>query len=207
MIPQARTVNERTFRPKSLAGNIDFLWAGLVKQPQTGAFFPSQRFLIAKMIAPIPETYGGLILELGAGNGSLTLELAERCPQARILACEINPTLALASRRNLLRAGFAHRVEVLSDSAENLLPRLSTLGIKPPEYIVSGIPLGNFGKKRTLALLDLISRAISSEGLYIQFQYSLLDRKKIQARFPNLRIVPVLLNFPPAVVYYARRRN
>ena len=40
--------------------------------------------------------------------------------------------------------------------------------------------------------------------MYIQFQYSLMDRKKIQKRFASLRTVPVLLNFPPAVVYYAR---
>ena len=41
--------------------------------------------------------------------------------------------------------------------------------------------------------------------MYIQFQHSLLDRKKIRTRFSNLCTNPVFLNFPPAVVYYARR--
>jgi phospholipid N-methyltransferase len=37
-----------------------------------------------------------------------------------------------------------------------------------------------------------------------QFQHSLLGRKKIRTRFPNLRTVLVFLNFPPAAVYHAR---
>ena len=41
--------------------------------------------------------------------------------------------------------------------------------------------------------------------MYIQFQHSLLDRKRIRARFPNTRTAPAFLNFPPAVVYYAQR--
>ena len=73
---------------------LHFFWAGLVKHGQTGGIVPSQRFLIAKMIAPVPETYRGQVIELGAGNGALTLRLAARCPEARILACEINPALA-----------------------------------------------------------------------------------------------------------------
>jgi len=67
--------------------------------------------------------------------------------------------------------------------------------------------LGNLDRERVSALVDKISRTLAEDGMYIQFQYSLLDRKKIQARFPSLRTVPVLLNLPPAVVYYAQRAN
>jgi phospholipid N-methyltransferase len=117
----------------AVASYLHFMWAAILKFRQTGAIVPSQRFLINKMISPIPETYSGRIIELGAGNGALTLKLADRCPDAQIVACEINP------------------------------------------------------------------------GMYIQFQYSLLDRKRIRSRFRILRTVPVLLNVPPAVVYYAQR--
>jgi len=73
------------------------------------------------------------------------------------------------------------------------------------DYVLSGIPLGNLPGERALALIDAISRVINRGGMYIQFQYSLLDRKRIRTRFQSLRTVPALLNFPPAVVYYARR--
>ena len=103
---------------KSAATYLHFFWAGLVKHGQTGGIVPSQRFLIAKMIAPVPENYRGQVIELGAGNGALTLRLAARCPEARILACEINPTLARDHRCNLAGAGLNGRVELFAGSAE-----------------------------------------------------------------------------------------
>ena len=184
---------------------LHFLCVGLVKIRQTGAILPSQRFLIEKMIAPVPRDYRGEVIELGSGNGALTLRLAARCPHARILACEINPALARATCRNLDAAGINGRVQVVSDSAEHLLSELDRRGIEKTDFIVSGIPLGTLVKERTLNLVDKISRRLARRGLYVQFQYSLLDRRSILTRFPNLRIVPVVLNFPPAVVYYARK--
>jgi phospholipid N-methyltransferase len=187
----------------SVATYLRFFWAGLVKHGQTGGIVPSQRFLIAKMIAPVPETYRGQVIELGAGNGALTLPLAARCPQARILACEINPTLARDHRCNLAGAGLNGRVELFTGSAADLL---SEMGQKQkPDFVISGIPLGNLGREKAFALIDAIRQALAAGGMYIQFQHSLLDRRKIRTRFPDLRTVPVFLNFPPAFVYYARR--
>src|ERR1039458_9457022 len=88
-----------------VAKYLRFFWAGLVKHGQTGGILPSQRFLSAKMIAPVPTTYAGQIIELGAGNGALTLRLAARCPGARILACEINPALVRDLRSEERRGG------------------------------------------------------------------------------------------------------
>ena len=189
----------------NIAAYLRFFWAGLVKQGQTGGIVPSQRFLIAKMIAPVPETYRGQVIELGAGNGALTLRLAARCPEARIAACEINPTLARDHRRNLAGAGLSGRVELFAGSAADLLSELGKGGVEKPDFIISGIPLGNLGRAKALALIHTIHQTLGEGGMFIQFQHSLLDRKKIRTRFPNVRTVPAFLNFPPAVVYYARR--
>src|ERR1043165_973112 len=91
---------------KTLASYLHFFWAGVVKQGQTGAIVPSQRFLIAKMIAPVPEDYDGQIIELGAGNGAIPSLVAARCPRACVLACEINPPLARDNRAHLAQAGL-----------------------------------------------------------------------------------------------------
>jgi phospholipid N-methyltransferase len=187
----------------SVATYLNFFWAGLVQHGQTGGIIPSQRFLIEKMIAPVPGTYRGRVLELGSGTGALTLRLAARCPEARILACEINPALARDQRCNLAEAGLNGRVELLTRSAENLLSELSQK--QKPDFVISGIPLGNLGREKAFALIDSIRQTLGPVGLYIQFQHSLLDRKKIRTKFSNLRTVSVFLNFPPAVVYYARR--
>jgi phospholipid N-methyltransferase len=189
----------------AVANYLHFMCAALVKFRQTGAIVPSQRFLIEKMIAPVPETYAGRIIELGAGNGALTLRLAARCPEARILACEINPALARVNRHNLDRAGINGRVQVIPDSAEHLLSEMDRRGQGKADYVLSGIPLGNLRSDRVFAIVDAVSRALVPGGLYIQFQYSLMDRKKIRTRFQAVRTVPVILNVPPAVVYYAQK--
>jgi phospholipid N-methyltransferase len=189
----------------AVASYLHFMCAALVKTRQTGAIVPSQRFLIGKMIAPVPETYAGRIIELGAGSGALTVRLAARCPKARILSCEINPSLARTTRHNLDQAGINGRVEVVSDSAQHLFSEMDRRGAGKVDYVLSGIPLGALPGERALALIEAISRVIKPGGMYIQFQYSLLDRKRIRSRFRILRTVPVLFNFPPAVVYYAQR--
>jgi phospholipid N-methyltransferase len=182
-----------------------FFSAAVANQGQIGAVVPSQRFLIDRMIAPVPPSYRGTILELGPGTGALTLRLAARCPLARIRACEINSSMARHLRWTLASARVSNRVEVVLDSAEHLLDQVKHQGSKLPDFIISGIPLANLNREQVLGLVGSISKALAPGGLYIQFQYSLIDRKKIKAKFSKLTTVPVLLNFPPAVVYYARK--
>lgn len=182
-----------------------FFCAGIAKHEQTGALVPSQRFLVDKMISPIPKNYTGEIVELGPGTGALTLRLAHRCPKARILACEINREFARDLRAILDRSGINGQVKVMSEPAEEVLYRLGANGHRKPDFIVSGIPLGNVPRAETISLINAIRKALSPGGLYIQFQYSLLDRRKIQDSFGGVRTVPVLLNLPPAFVYYARK--
>ena len=202
---QPKPDHDRSAMQNAVANYLHFMCAALVKFRKTGAIVPSQRFLIEKMIAPVPESYSGRIIELGAGNGALTVRLAARCPEARILACEINPALARVSRQNLDMAGINGRVQVVPDSAEHLLSEMSRRGMDKAEFVLSGIPLGNLPGDRALSLIHAISRALAPGGMYVQFQYSLMDRKRIRTRFQNLRTVPVLLNIPPAVVYYAQQ--
>ncbi len=189
----------------TISALLHFLWAGLAKHRQTGGILPSQRFLVAKMIAPIPTTYTGRLVELGAGCGPITLALASRCPAARIVACEINPTLAADNRRRLTGAGIDGRVEVVTTPAQELLPALGRQGPGKPDFIISSIPLRNLGAARATALISIIGDNLADGGTYIQFQHSKLDWDKILAKFPRTRTAAVLLNLPPAIVYYAQR--
>lgn len=190
---------------KTLGSYARFLWAGLLKHPQTGSIVPSQRFLLDAMIAPIPKDYTGQVIELGTGNGCLALRLAVKCPAARIVACEINPVLAQDARANLDRAGINGQVQIQSVSAQTLLAEMATSLGERPGYVVSGLPLGNFGRKTVLGLVQLVREVLPERGIFVQVQHLLWDRKHIRAVFHNLRTVPILLNFPPAFVYYAQK--
>src|SRR5258708_38365395 len=92
--PESIQVDEKLFMHNTLANYWRFLLAGIIKQGQTGAVIPSQRFLIARMIEPAPAGYRGQILELGAGPGALTQRLPPRRPLPRIRACEIHTVAA-----------------------------------------------------------------------------------------------------------------
>jgi phospholipid N-methyltransferase len=188
-----------------LRGVPHFVWAALVRQRQTGGIVPSQRFLIRKMIAPVPTGYKGTILELGTGIGALTLRLAARCPQARILAWEINPDLARQARINLDEAGVGDRVELINGSATDLLPDMRRRGIAAADYVISGVPLANLGKARSEQVIASAHEALGRGGMYVQFQHSTHHQEAIKGRFGSLRTVTVLLNIPPAVVYYASK--
>jgi len=114
-----------------------------VEAATNGGDHAFQRFLVNRMIAPVPQDYRGRVIELGAGSGALTLRLAARCPQARILVCEINRSLAQVNRSNLAAAGVdSGRVEVVADSAETVLAQLCRKASDKPDFIISGIPLG-----------------------------------------------------------------
>ncbi len=189
--------------PVTLGMYWRFLVAGFKHHGQTGGVVPSQRFLIDRMIAPVPPQYHGEVIELGAGTGVLTVRLAARCPFASIVACEINPVLARDLAQRVRLAGLQRQVRVMTEPAEELLSRRARSTAPLPEFIISGIPLGNLPKGPAIALIETIRQALPRGGMYIQFQHSLMDRKKIKARFARLRTVPALLNFPPAVVYYA----
>lgn len=188
-----------------LARYVHFFWAGLSKHSQTGGIVPSQRFLINKMLLPIPEDYHGHCVELGAGSGVLTLRLAAKCPSAQITSCEINPLLARDTRKLILRRGLSDQVDVVNKPAEKLLGEIAAGKGTRPDFVISGIPLCNLSEEKTFELLDAIKAALPRGGMYIQFQHSVVDRKRIRLKFERLRSVPVFLNFPPAVVYYAQK--
>lgn len=200
--PSLLPSNKGLFHP--FTEYLRFCWAGLVNHGQTGGLVPSQRFLIDKMIAPVPTEYTGRIIELGAGTGALTLRLAARRQKASISSCEINPGLAQGLAEKVRLAGLERRVEIFTGSASELL-ECSHKNALPVDFVISGIPLANLGRAKVLTLLETIHRTLDPGGTFIQFQHSLLDRQKIRSIFPQLRTVPAFLNLPPAAVYIARK--
>jgi len=157
---------------------------------------------------PLAAPIGTVASSCGSGRIpiALTQRLATRCPGARILACEINHSLARVNRSNLAAAGIdSNRVTVVAEAAENLLPKLFHNASEKPDFVISGIPLGNLPRERALTIIEAVKETLRPGGLFIQFQYFLADHRKIRKRFARMRTIPVLLNIPPAFVYYAQK--
>ncbi|HTL57026.1 MAG TPA: methyltransferase [Candidatus Limnocylindrales bacterium] len=187
------------------AGYLHFFWAGIARHLKTGSIFPSQRFLVEKMIKPIPTDYAGRVVELGSGNGTLTVRLATKCPKAQVVACEIDPVLAEDTRKNLFRAGINGQVRVRAQPAQDVLRNLVASSEEKPGYIISGLPIGNLRRTAVLELLQTARTVLSDHGMFIQVQHFLWDRKYLRMVFGQVRTAPVLLNVLPAFVYYAAK--
>ena len=79
-------------------------------QPRQGYRFAIDALLLA-YFATVPAN--GVAVDLGAGTGVVALALADRQPNARILAVEVQPRLAECARINVAANPAGSRIEVL----------------------------------------------------------------------------------------------
>ena len=63
-------------------------------------------------------TGGSSILDVGTGTGIIALMLAQRCPQARVTALDIDEGAVRQALHNVAQSPFADRIEVLQVSVQ-----------------------------------------------------------------------------------------
>ncbi len=61
-----------------------------------------------------------LAIDLGSGDGSLVIALANAYPKNSIVGIEINPLLVLQSRKKIREVGLDHRISILASSMWNI---------------------------------------------------------------------------------------
>jgi 16S rRNA (adenine1518-N6/adenine1519-N6)-dimethyltransferase len=144
---------------------------------------------LLRVIAPAPDD---VFLEIGPGDGALTLPLAERC--LRLVAVEIDATLA-----GRLRERAPANVEILTADAlaadlGSLIPPGSRLAGNLPYFVSSPLLrrfLGLRGRVRDLHVMlqEEVARRIASppgskEYGILSVLYALWTDSEIVARFP-----------------------
>ncbi len=76
------------------------------------------------------------ILEVGTLGGYSTIWLGRALPpDGALISLEIDPKHAQVARGNIARAGLAERVQVRIGAALDLLPRLTTEGLPPFDFV------------------------------------------------------------------------
>ena len=63
-------------------------------------------------------TGGSSVLDVGTGTGIIALMMAQRCPQARVTALDIDEGAARQALQNVAQSPFADRIEVLQKSVQ-----------------------------------------------------------------------------------------
>ena len=166
-----------------------------VRSPRAiGMVCPSGTELARAMAERIPKNSTGLVIEIGAGTGTVTRELVRTgiAPQ-RLLIIERAPGMA-----KLLHHRFPSLAIVQGDAAElpDYLPPASTV-----DCIVSSLPLISLPAEVRQKILNAMKVSLRSGGTLIQYTYSwsgsnhffrdsfrLVDSQRIWHNVPPARV-------------------
>jgi len=163
-----------------------------------GAISPSSSFLRKKMLENIDFEKAKIIVEIGPGTGVFTERiLAQMQSDSTFLIFELNPEFY-----QLLQAKFKdNRIILINDSAEKLEEYLLSNQLSKVDIILSSLPLSNFYQRLTLKLLRTFQKCLTDSGSFIQFQYTLKQKKELKHVFSKVKISFTPWNIPPAFVY------
>lgn len=177
---------------------FNFFKEAIKNYKTSGTVAPSSKFLANKMLREINFLDAKVIVELGPGNGAITHSILNKIQPDTILICfEIND----AFYKELKKIKHPQLI-VLKASAETMLKEIKKLGYNEVSYIVSSLPLTIIPKEISHNILSESYKILKSEGLFIQYQYSLTYYKKLKEFFgKDIKLSFEPLNFPPAFIY------
>ena len=173
------------------------------KKPRTvGAVWPSSRQLAEGMVRCMAERVPvgeGLIVELGAGTGQITREIARQVqdPQ-RLWAVEQSPKLA-----DLLAQKMPH-IHVVRGDARHLAQLVPSE--RPVDAIISCLPLRAFSPQDVQAITGQWAKVLAPGGTVVQFTYALWgDRVLERQGFYEADHRLIWQNFPPARIQILKK--
>ena len=192
---------------------------------EVGAVWPSSRSLGQAVVAQLNRPYGPMhLLEVGAGTGAITVQLAALLQPGDCLdVIEINSRLAQDCRLRLQRAGLLDQ--------PGITIRLINADLLTHDYdtrydnIVSTLPFTFFPAAKTRAMLQLLTEQLKPGGAFSYIKYIFWYRlnrlfasaqkaeqitgalsviKEFNDKF-EFRDRVVMMNMPPAYVNTLRR--
>ena len=186
---------------ESPARHFGQFFRGWLRDPRSmGAVAPSGRALARLMATGV--TPGAVVLELGAGTGSLTEGLlANGVQPTNLYLVERDPELAAVLRK---RFAGCHVFAADAMALQRDLPAGVTF-----DFVISGLPLLLFSPSQRSELLQQILSLLRPGGRYQQFTYGgrcPIDRETRKALHVDTKLLGIAaLNLPPAFVYRMTR--
>lgn len=168
---------------------------------EIGAACPSSPILGRAMANALPMHLNGIVIELGAGTGTITAALVARgIPPEKLLILERSPNLV-----KHLREKFPQLQIVEGDAVQ-----LSDYLEKDTKVaaIVSGLPLRSLPPPIVKGIVNQINHLLHHNGVLIQFTYDLRGEwfEQQHKQFHREQSTIVWRNLPPARVDVFRKR-
>lgn len=142
---------------------------------------------------------GSNILDIGTGTGLIAMMMAQRFPEAKIDAIDIDHDACIQAKENISDAGFSDRVEVVETPLQQHVGEYDAIVSNPPFFENSlKAPEG----KRSLArhtdslpvseLLHSVATLLSPQGVFsVVIPMDMLSRYEEEAVFSRLYIAKV----------------
>ena len=168
---------------------------------QTGALFKSSKFLSKKITSFLPETTSDkLILELGPGNGVITKQILNSISKnSKLIVFELNATFC-----EELRKICDDRLTIYNKSATEID---EIKGTQKFDCVISSLPLTSIDKAIKKKILKKVKETLTKKGLFIQYQYTLLDYRFLKKKFKKIKLDFTLLNLPPSFIYVCENND
>ncbi len=173
---------------------------------QMGAIAPSGSQLGEMMAREVGIEPDHVVVELGAGTGSLTQAIRNRAPHAPLLALEPGAEMAEGLRRRF------PDIEVSQRLAHELPEVLREWGHPAVDRVVSGLPWTIWPDHVQNQILDAVVSCMKPDGQLVTFTYvhsqvlpgADVLKKMLDRYFGSVRKTPIAwLNLPPAFAYVA----
>lgn len=175
-----------------------FFVQSVSKIREIGSIIPSSRFLVSAMCGQIDFKSASLLVELGPGTGVMTrLMFSKMSKQCRLVCIELNSAFS----EQLSGEFCGTQARIVQGSAQDLSQHLQGYDAPLADCIISSLPLYNMPTRVKMRILRSCKRNLKDGGHFIQYQYSLADKKIVQRYFDDVKTDFVLMNFPPAFVY------
>lgn len=181
--------------------NAAFMMVAFANPSLVGAVCPSSRWLASAMADAAQGAE--LLIELGAGTGSITQALVAQHPDVPLVAVELQRGLA-----RLLQQRFAH-IDVRRASAHEVLASVSEQA-PAQTVLVSSLPFQSLPapwRDRTIEAITAFLRAKAGRRL-VQYTYGLKTPFTLHAdsELHWTRVGRVWRNAPPASIWSLQRR-
>jgi phosphatidylethanolamine/phosphatidyl-N-methylethanolamine N-methyltransferase len=180
-----------------LTDTVLFFGLWLRKPLQIAAVCPSGTAIAAAMARLADPGRPGLLLELGAGTGSLTRGLVESgWPPGRIVAYERESRLAEILRRELIG------IRAVVGDATDLETQLARLRVDQLSAVVSSLPIKWFPREAQRAVLRPCFKRLGSGGRFLQLTNAFSSPLPIeQLGLDGHEAARVWRNLPPAQIW------
>jgi phosphatidylethanolamine/phosphatidyl-N-methylethanolamine N-methyltransferase len=178
--------------------NVRFARTWLRSPRSTGALVPSSEWLATALVAALPDDDYDQVIELGAGEGTVTRQLVARFGGERVFGVELDADLAMVARAQVPEATV-----IVGDACR--LPKLLLRGAAVGKTaVVSCLPVITMPRTRH-RVLRAVHSLIAPDGHLVQFTYAPWQpypaRECRSFGLTGERVDRVLRNVPPATVW------